>query len=137
MRPGGWILAGRLRLVAFLVIAAFMVGSPAAEQVFRLHTTLLRSWTMFGGIGLGVIDASFAIRQPDGTLVPLDRFEMLGTPRDGKLKRIEKQHRAGFHHQATLRNRRAGRRHSRKRAAGQARRLADCPHGHTVNACAD
>ena len=66
-----------------------MVGSPAAEQVFRLRTTLLRSWTMFGGIGLGVIDASFAIRQPDGTLVPLDRFEMLGTPRDGKLKRIE------------------------------------------------
>lgn len=88
-RPAGWISAGRLRLAAFLVIAAFMIAGPAAEQVLGLRTKLLRSWTMFSEIGFGVIDASFAIRQPDGTLVPLDRFEMLGAPRDGKLKRIE------------------------------------------------
>lgn len=89
VRPAGWASAGRLRLAAFLAIAVFMIAGPAAEQVFGLRTTLLRSWTMFSAIGLGVIDASFAIRQPDGALVPLDRFEMLGAPRDGRLKRIE------------------------------------------------
>ena len=89
VRPAGWISAGRLRLLAFLAIAGFMIAGPTAEQVFGLRTVLLRSWTMFGGIGLGVIDASFAMRQPDGTLAPLDRFTMLGAPRDGKLRRIE------------------------------------------------
>ena len=89
VRPAGWIAAGRLRLAAFLVIAAFMIAGPVAEQAFGLRTPLLRSWTMFSGIGLGVIDASFAIRQPDGSLVPLDRFAMLGASHDGKLKRIE------------------------------------------------
>ena len=75
---------------------------------------------MFSAIGLGVIDASFAIRQPDGTLVPLDRFEMLGAPRDGRAEAHRRPRRTGFHHQATLRGRRAGRRHPRKRAAGRA-----------------
>jgi hypothetical protein len=89
VRPAGWISAGRVRLAAFLFIAAFMVAGPIAEQAFGLRTALLRSWTMFSGIGLGVIDASFAIRQPDGSLAPLDRFEMLGASRDGKLRRIE------------------------------------------------
>lgn len=72
-----------------MAIAAFMIAGPAAEQVFGVRTTLLRPWTMFSAIGLGLIDTSFEIRQPDGALVPLDRFELLGTPRNGRLKRIE------------------------------------------------
>ena len=72
-----------------MAIAAFMVAGPAAEQVFGVQTPWLRSWTMFSAIGLGVVDASFEIRQPDGALVPLDRFEMLGGPRDGRLKWIQ------------------------------------------------
>jgi hypothetical protein len=87
--PAGRLSAGRLRLVAFTAIAAFMVAGPAAEQIFGVQTPWLRSWTMFSAIGLGVIDASFEIRQPDGALVRLDRFEMLGAPRNGRLKRIE------------------------------------------------
>lgn len=81
--------AGRLRLLAFMAIAAFMIAGPAAEQVFGVQTAWLRSWTMFSAIGLGVIDASFEVRRPDGALVPLDRFEMLGAPRDGRLKWIQ------------------------------------------------
>ena len=88
-RPAGRVSAGRLRLVAFIAIAAFMIAGPAAEQVFGVRTDWLRSWTMFSAIGVGVIDASFEIRRPDGALVPLDRFEMLGAPRDGKLKWIQ------------------------------------------------
>ncbi|TPI18086.1 hypothetical protein [Mesorhizobium sp. B4-1-1] len=87
--PAGRLSAGRLRLVAFTAIAAFMIAGPATEQIFGVQTPWLRSWTMFSAIGLGVIDASFEIRQPDGVLIPLDRFEMLGAPRDGGLKRIE------------------------------------------------
>lgn len=88
-QPAGRVSAGRLRLLAFMAIAAFMIVGPAAEQVFGVRTALLRPWTMFSAIGLGVIDASFEIRRPDGALVPLDRFELLGAPRTGKLKRIE------------------------------------------------
>lgn len=88
-RLAGGISARRLRLAVFLAITAFMIGGPVAEQVFGLRSVVLRSWTMFSAIGLGVIDASFAIRQADGTLVPLDRFAMLEASQGGKLRRIE------------------------------------------------
>ena len=87
--PAGRLSAGRLRLVAFAAIAAFMIAGPAAEQIFGVQSPWLRSWTMFSAIGLGVIDASFEIRRPDGALAPVDRFEMLGAPRNGKLKWIQ------------------------------------------------
>ena len=87
--PAERLSAERLRLIAFMAIAAFMIAGPVAEQVFGVRTALLRSWTMFSAIGLGVIDASFEIRRPDGALVPLDRFELLGAPRDGRLKWIK------------------------------------------------
>ncbi|TGQ55344.1 hypothetical protein EN855_035060, partial [Mesorhizobium sp. M1C.F.Ca.ET.212.01.1.1] len=78
-----------MRLFAFIAIAAFMIAGPVAEQVFGVRSAWQRSWTMFSAIGMGVIDASFEIRLPDGALVPLDRFEMLGASRNGRLKRIE------------------------------------------------
>ncbi|RAZ90402.1 hypothetical protein DPM33_12810 [Mesorhizobium hawassense] len=87
--PAGRLSAGRLRFCVFIAIAAFMIAGPAAEQVFGVQSPWLRSWTMFSAIGLGVIDASFEIRQPDGALVPLDRFAMLDAPRNGKLKWIQ------------------------------------------------
>ncbi|RVC60276.1 hypothetical protein EN759_31170, partial [Mesorhizobium sp. M00.F.Ca.ET.038.03.1.1] len=72
-----------------MAIAGFMIAGPAAEQVFGVQSPWLRSWTMFSAIGLDVIDASFEIRGPDGALVPLDRFGMLGAPRNGGLKWIQ------------------------------------------------
>jgi hypothetical protein len=88
-RPARWLSPGRLRLALFVAIAACMIAGPVIEQVFGNRSPLLRSWTMFSGIGIGLIDISFATRSPDGTLVPLDRFETLRVPRDGKLRRIE------------------------------------------------
>ncbi|MEW6630574.1 MAG: hypothetical protein AB1440_06870 [Pseudomonadota bacterium] len=87
--PAGRVSAGRLRLCAFIAIAGFMIAGPATSQIFGVQTAFLRSWTMFSAIGIGVIDASFEIRQPDGALAPLDRFEMLGAPRDGRLKWVQ------------------------------------------------
>ncbi|RWE73897.1 hypothetical protein [Mesorhizobium sp.] len=88
-RPAGRLSAARLRLCAFMAIAGFIIAGPAAEQVFGVQSPWLRSWTMFSAIGLGVIGASFEIRGPDGALVPLDRFEMLGAPGGGNLKWIQ------------------------------------------------
>ena len=85
----GRVSAGHLRSFAFMAIAGFMIAGPVAEQVFGVQSAWLRSWTMFSAIGVGVIDASFEIRRPDGALAPLDRFEMLGAPRAGKLKWIQ------------------------------------------------
>jgi hypothetical protein len=78
-----------LRLAIFLAVAGFIVIGPVAEQIFGLRMALLRSWTMFSAIGLGVIDARFELRQADGALAPLDRFELLKASHNGKLKRIE------------------------------------------------
>lgn len=89
MESAGRVSAARPRFFAFMAIAAFMVAGPAAQQIFGVQAPFLRSWTMFSAIGLGVIEVSFEIREPGGSLVPLDRFEMLGVRRDGGLKRIE------------------------------------------------
>lgn len=86
---GDRVLAGRLRLGLFIAIAAFIVGGPVAVQMFGVRSPLVRSWIMFSTPGLGVVDASFARLQADGSLLPLDRFAMLGATRDGKLRRIE------------------------------------------------
>jgi hypothetical protein len=76
-------------MTAFVAIAAFMIGGPVAEQVFGLRTALIRSWIMFSAPGIGMIDVTFTMRQPDGTSVSLDRFALLNEPPDGPLKRIE------------------------------------------------
>ena len=80
-----------MRLVAFLAIAAFMFAGPMLEQIFGARTAFWRSWTMFSGIGIGLVDASFASPRPDGTLSPIDRFVLLGAKPEGRLKRIESQ----------------------------------------------
>ncbi len=81
--------ARRLRLVAFALIATFIVGGPFVRQIAGIETHWLRGWTMFSAIGLGVIDARFTIRDASGVYVPLVRFELLQAPRDGRIKRID------------------------------------------------
>ena len=88
-KPAGGTSARRWRLATFVAIAAFMVVGPLAEQVFGLRSSYIRSWIMFSAPGIGLVDVSFTIRQADGTFVPLDRFDALNEPRNGKLKRID------------------------------------------------
>jgi hypothetical protein len=85
----GSIPARRIRLLAFLAIAVFMLAGPVIEQFAGTRTVFWRSWTMFSGIGTGLIDVSFSVPHPDGTLMPIDRFVALGERRYGKLRRIE------------------------------------------------
>lgn len=88
-QPASSVRARHVRLVLFLAIAAFMLAGPVIEQALGTRTVFWRSWTMFSGIGLGLIETSFTTRAPDGTSRPLDRFAVLGVPLGGKLKRIE------------------------------------------------
>lgn len=85
----GTIPARRIRLVIFMAVAAFMLAGPVIEQLVGTRTVFWRSWTMFSGIGIGLIDASFSVRQPEGSLMSVDRFVTLDERRNGKLRRIE------------------------------------------------
>lgn len=89
--PAGGLSARRWRLIAFVGIAAFMVGGPVAEQIGGVRSPYIRSWIMFSAPGIGLVDAAFTIRQADGSFARLDRFEMLGEPRNGKMKRIGRE----------------------------------------------
>lgn len=89
--PAGRLSARRWRLIAFVAIAAFMVGGPVLEQIGGVRSPYIRSWIMFSAPGIGLVDASFTIRQADGTFAKLDRFDALGEPRNGKLRRIGRE----------------------------------------------
>lgn len=81
--------ARRVRIIIFMAIAAFMLAGPVIEQFVGTRTVFWRSWTMFSGIGIGVIDVSFSTPHRDGSLMPIDRFVALDEKRNGKLRRIE------------------------------------------------
>jgi hypothetical protein len=68
----------RLRGLGFAALALAITLGPASRQVFRGEGRLLRSWRMFSGPGLGLIDARFALRGADGSEAPLDRYAVLG-----------------------------------------------------------
>lgn len=67
----------RLRLAAFLAVLAFMLFGPFWTQVLGRESRLFRKWTMYHRSGIGVVDATFVRRLPDGTREELDRFAVL------------------------------------------------------------
>jgi hypothetical protein len=69
-------MARRLRLVAFLGVAAYMLLSPAYVQVFGGKSGTVRSWRMFHKRGEGICSA---IYYQDGKR--LDRYALLGEQR--------------------------------------------------------
>ena len=73
-----------LRFVVFVLITAFMVVGPIYRQVFDGKNRIFRSWTMFSGIGTGIVDAHFTYVEDDGSEVLLDRYEILGLSRNKK-----------------------------------------------------
>ena len=68
----------RLRALAFAALALWIALGPASRQVFGGEGRLLRSWRMFYDPGLGLVDARFAVRAPDGRETPVDRYALLG-----------------------------------------------------------
>lgn len=66
-----------VRLIIFLLIAAFMVVGPVYRQIFDGSSKIFRSWTMFSGIGRGVVDARFTLVLDNGSEVEIDYLSFL------------------------------------------------------------
>jgi hypothetical protein len=67
-----------LRVASFLAFLAFMLFGPVWTQVLGHETRLVRKWAMFHPAGIGVVDATFVRRMPDGSQEVVDRFAVLG-----------------------------------------------------------
>jgi hypothetical protein len=67
-----------LRLAAFVVLVGFMAFGPCYRQALGGRSRVFRPWWMFAGMGLGVVEAHFFERRPDGSERPIDRFALLG-----------------------------------------------------------
>lgn len=65
------------RLVAFCSIVAFMVTGPIYRQVLGGEGRHFRSWVMFSGIGVGVIDARYYLVDADKPDKQLNHLEIL------------------------------------------------------------
>ncbi len=63
-----------------MLIVAFMIVGPFTHQVLGYRNPLFRPWTMFSGVGLHLADVRFSRRLPDGELIPLDHYQLLGYP---------------------------------------------------------
>jgi hypothetical protein len=68
----------RLRALAFWILAAWMILSPAVVQVFGARTRLVQPWRMFSGRGDGICSARY-YRGPDGDRI--DRYALFGHTR--------------------------------------------------------
>jgi len=64
--------------VAFAGILLFMVVGPFYRQVLGERAPIFRAWTMFSKASLGLADVRFSQRRRDGTLTPIDHYELLG-----------------------------------------------------------
>jgi hypothetical protein len=69
------------RLVAFTVIALYIVLGPLIGRSHDFSEERIRRWTMFGAIGVGVLKGEFSVTFPDGSRAVFTPFEMLGIER--------------------------------------------------------
>ena len=67
-----------LRLVAVTAAALVLFGVPYLTQVERVRHRALWGWGLYRVQGLGVLDLQYELVR-DGTSVPLDRAELLGS----------------------------------------------------------
>ncbi len=54
------------RAAIFVLAAIYIFGNPLLKQGCGVHDARLRSWEMFGKIGLGLVDATFYQRDEGG-----------------------------------------------------------------------
>ncbi len=92
VRGAGW----RLRLMIVVIIGAWMVGSPAYRQVYKGKSKWFPRWIMFHGYARNLCDVKYYSAAEDGSLQPLDRYEVLDRERSWsknrsfmRLKRVQ------------------------------------------------
>lgn len=66
---------------AFTAMAAYMLFSPALPQLFGTGAPMVRQWTMFSGVGVGLPKGTFRIEYADGRTEDLSPLEVAGMTR--------------------------------------------------------
>jgi hypothetical protein len=69
------------RTVAFCAFTALIVLGPFMAQVLGVRNGLLRPWTMFAAVGVGILSGEFQAVGHDGTVVRLSPLQVFGAKR--------------------------------------------------------
>ena len=73
----GWSAGRVARSVVFAGLAALVLFGPGLKQVLEIRSPLLRPWTMFSGIGVGVLKGEFEVTDASGATTRLRPLEVL------------------------------------------------------------
>lgn len=69
------------RRLAFVIIAGFILIAPAMPQVFGITSVFFRPWTMFSGVGIGLLKGEFIETSPHGDVTRHSPQHVLGRER--------------------------------------------------------
>ena len=67
-----------LRRIVFLGLASFIVISPFFPQVLKVGSPWIRPWTMYAGVGSGLLKGDFTLQFENGRVETLSPLEALG-----------------------------------------------------------
>lgn len=75
------------RSIFCILLAAFILGAPAARQVFEVRSKVLPRWQMFSGKGLGIYAVHFELVAPSGERRTVLWGEFARDPPPGRVRR--------------------------------------------------
>ena len=69
------------RTVVFTFFACLILLGPFAAQILEMRSPLLRPWTMFSGVGVGILKGVFTHERADGSRADLTPLQVRGLDR--------------------------------------------------------
>lgn len=73
-----WDVARCLRTAAFALFALLVLFGPFGPQILQISYPLLRPWTMFSAVGVGILKGEFIATGRDGVERRLTPLQVLG-----------------------------------------------------------
>ena len=70
-----------IRKSLFVVFGAFILVSPVFPQVFKIGQPWIRQWTMFSGVGTGLMKGEFQVQYQNGETANISPLEFMGLTR--------------------------------------------------------
>lgn len=74
-------MAMLVRKSLFVALGAFILVSPVFPQVFKVGQPWIRQWTMYSGVGTGLMKGDFLVQYETGETKSIKPLEMLGLER--------------------------------------------------------
>jgi hypothetical protein len=81
LRGVAWDFRRWARTIVFVLFAAHIWFGPYAVQILEIRNPLFRPWTMFSGIGVGILKGEFHAVGRNGSVRTLTPLQMLGLDR--------------------------------------------------------